>query len=204
MTFLFHFFQFLVYIPFCIIFPTKVVGRKNLKKGKMVICMNHTSNFDAPLFASKTFERKYYLAKIELFKGKFKSGFLKLIGAMPIDRVNPSLNSIKNALGVLRKNKKLVIFPEGTRKNDLVDKGEIGETKNGAAMFAIKSKSPIVPVWINRKPKAFRLTKYIIGEPFELSEFYDKKLDEQTLNEAGAIINQKLIETGKKYTNGKI
>ena len=52
--------------------------------------------------------------------------------------------------GVLKENKKLVVFPEGTRHKDKVDKGELGETKNGVAMFAIKGKAPIVPVWINR------------------------------------------------------
>ena len=69
-------------------------------------------------------------------------------------------------------------------------------------MFAIKAKAPIVPVWINRRPKPFRLTKIEIGEPYELNEFYDKRLDEPTLKEAGQIMNDKILEIGKKYTNG--
>ena len=71
-------------------------------------------------------------------------------------------------------------------------------------LFAVKSKSPIVPIWISKKPKVFRKTKIVIGEPYELSEFYDKKLDEKTLKKAGEIVNKKLIELGKKCKNGEI
>lgn len=200
----FHLLQFLAYLPLKMFYPTRFYGRKNLPKGKCILVVNHTSSMDAPLLAANLFEKKHFLAKEELFRNKFKGGFIKFLGGMPINRTQPTLAQIKNALGVLKKNKKLVIFPEGTRRDDKVDNGEMGETKNGAAMLAIKSKSPVIPVWISRKPKLFRLARIEIGEPFELSEFYDKKLDEKTLNEAGQIINQKILDIGKKYTNGKI
>lgn len=204
MTFLFHLMQFLAYLPLKIIYPTRVIGRKNMPKDRAVICANHTSNQDAVLLAGNTFERKYYLAKIELFKKKFNAGFLKIIGGVPIDRNNPSLGQIKDVLGKLKKGKKLVVFPEGTRIEDMVEKGEMGEIKNGAVMFALKTKSPIVPVWFSRRPKVFRLTKIEIGKPISLEEFYDKKLDEQTLEQASKLVSEKLLEMGKKYANGKI
>lgn len=200
----FHIAQFLAYIPLKIFYPTRFYGKKNLKKGKAVLCSNHTSSYDAPLLAANLFEKKYFLAKQELFRNKFKKGLMKFCGGIPINREKPTLEQIKNTLTLLKNNKKVVIFPEGTRVEGKVDQGEMGETKNGAAMFAIKSKSPIVPVWISRKPKLFRLTRFYIGEPFELTEFYDKKLDEATLNEASKIINEKQLELGKRDKNGKI
>ncbi len=201
---IFHFLQFLAYIPLNIFYPSKFIGKKNLPKGKCVLSVNHTSSMDAALLAGNMFEKKYFLAKEELFKYWPRRTLMKVIGGIPINRANPSLASIKSALGVLKKDKKLVVFPEGTRHKDKVDKGELGETKNGVAMFAIKAKAPIVPVWISRKPKIFRRTIIEIGEPYELSDFYGKKLDEQTLKEAGQIMNQKILEIGKKYTNGKV
>ncbi len=204
LLFFYHVLQFLAYLPLKLIYPTKFIGRKNLPKGKCVLSVNHTSSLDAPLLAANLFEKKYFLAKEELFKRKFKAGVLKFVGGMPINRTQPSLEQIKNAFGVLKKNKKLVIFPEGTRRDDKVEKGEMGETKNGAALFAVKCKAPIVPVWISRKPKLFRLTRIEIGEPYELSDFYDKKFDETAIKEAGKIVNEKILELGKKYTNGKV
>lgn len=204
MLFLFHFLQFIAFIPLRLLYPTKIVGRKNLPKGKCVLSVNHTSSMDAALLAGYLFEKKYFLAKEELFKHPVRRGFMKILGGIPINRENPSLASIKKSLGVLKENKKLVVFPEGTRHKDKVDKGELGETKNGVAMFAIKGKAPIVPVWINRKPRMFRRTIIEIGNAYELSEFYDKKLDEPTLKEAGQIMSQKILEIGKRHTNGKV
>ena len=200
----FHLAQFLAYIPMKILYPTRFYGKKNLPKGKAVLCVNHTSSQDAPLLAANLFERKYFLAKQELFSNKFKAAVMKFCGGIPINREKPTLEQIKNTLGLLKKNKKLVIFPEGTRVKGKVEQGELGETKNGAAMFAIKSKAPVIPVWYSRKPRLFRLTKVYIGEPFELSEFYDQRLDETTLTEAGKLINTKILELGNKDTNGKV
>lgn len=202
--FFFHVVQFLAYLPLKILFPTRLIGKKNMPKGKAVLCVNHTSSQDAPLLAANMFEKKYFLAKVELFNNKFKGGFMKFLGAIPINREQPTLEQIKNALGILKKGKKLIVFPEGTRVKGKVEQGELGETKNGAAMFALKTKSPVIPIWISRKPRLFRLTKIYIGEPFELSEFYDKRLDEQTLNDAGKIINSKILELRNKDTNGKV
>ena len=204
MLFFFHVLQFLAYLPLKLIYPTRIIGRKNLPKGRCVISVNHTSSLDAPLLAANLFEKKYFLAKEEIFRNKFKGGFVKFLGGMPVNRVQPSLEQIKNALKVLKNNKKLVVFPEGTRRGDKVDKGEMGETKNGVAFFAVKTKSPVVPVWLNTKPKLFRLTRIIIGEPYELTDFYDRKLDESAIKESGQIINSKILELGKKYTNGKV
>ena len=200
----FHLAQFLAYMPLKITYPTRFYGKKNLQKGKAVLCVNHTSSLDAPLLAANLFEKKYFLAKQELFRTKFRAGLMKFCGGIPINREKPSLEQIKRVFTLLKNDKKVVIFPEGTRVKGRVDQGEMGETKNGAAMFAIKSKTPIVPVWYSRKPKLFRLTRVYVGKPFELTEFYDKKLDEATLTEAGKIISEKLLELGKNETNGKI
>jgi 1-acyl-sn-glycerol-3-phosphate acyltransferase len=92
----------------------------------------------------------------------------------------------------LKENKKLFIFPEGTRLKD--DTKDLGELKSGLALIAIKTKTPIVPIWIKKRPKLFRKSVYVIGKPFELSEFYGQKLDEETLKKANEIVKQKMLE----------
>ena len=59
------------------------------------------------------------------------------------------------------KNKEnFLIFPEGTRH------AEIGEGKTGAAMLAIRTGVPILPVYITPERKLFQRTKVYIGEPY--------------------------------------
>ncbi len=199
---MFHFVQALAYIPGKIIFPAKIYGRKNLPKGKAILTINHTSNIDAILMVLGTYEKKYFLAKKELFKNKLMGGFLKGMGAIKIDRASADVGAIKKALGVLKKNKKLIIFPEGTRSKS--DEMNLGEVKNGAAMLAIKSKTPIVPVWVYNRPRAFKMTKVLIGKPYELSQFYGQRLGEEVLSKASEIVTDKLnelkIEAEAKFT----
>lgn len=189
----FYISRFFAWLPLSICYPTKIVGRKNLPKGKAILTVNHTSNMDIVLLLAHLHEKKYTLAKKELFKNKFIGGILKSYGGIPIDREGSDISAIKKSLKLLSKGKKIIIFPEGTRnKNE--DISVMGELKTGTAMIAIKSKTPIVPVWISRRPKAFRKTVIKIGEPFELEEFYGKKLNEELLGEATKIIAKKMQE----------
>lgn len=175
------------------VYPTKIVGRKNLPKGKVIITLNHTSNLDAVVLILNTWEKKYFLAKKELFVSKARSWFLKKMGAIKIDRGIADVSAIKEAFKVLKNNKKLVIFPEGTRNK--TEELNLQQVKHGAAMIAIKTKTPIVPLWIFNRPKAFRKTKILIGKPYELDEFYGQKLSDEVLEKASAKVAEKLNET---------
>ena len=196
---MFHFCQ-IIATPFVrMLFPTKFIGKKNLPKGACIISSNHTSNLDAPLLATHTWEKKYYLAKKELFKGKFVSWFITKIGGISIDRQANDVTAIKNCLKVLKNNKKLVIFPEGTRNNN--ENMELGEVKHGVALFATKAKVPVVPMFVLSKPKLFRRNKVFIGEPFELSDFYGKKLSNEDMAQASEIVAQKMNELRETALN---
>ena len=50
------------------------------------------------------------------------------------------ITAIKTALGSVRAGQKLIIFPQGTRH------AVEGETKKGAAMLAVKTRAPILPM----------------------------------------------------------
>ena len=196
---MFHFFQ-IICAPFIrLFFPTKFIGKENMPKGACIIASNHTSNMDAVNLACHTWEKKYYLAKKELFKNKFINFFIKSWGGIKIDRQGNDVNAIKDSLRVLKNNKKLIIFPEGTRTNN--ENMELGEVKQGVAMFAIKAKVSIVPMFIMKKPKIFKRNRVVIGEPFELSEFYGKKLSAEELAVATHIVSKKMNELREQTLN---
>ena len=185
--------RILAYIPLTIIHPTCVKGKKNLPKGKAILCANHLSNWDLPLYYLNTSQHLKVLAKKEVFEKKIGGWYLKTLGGIPIDRDGNDINAIKSCMKALKEEKKLFIFPEGTRLKD--DSKVLGDFKSGLALIAIKTKTPIVPIWNVRKAKAFRRSVYYIGKPFELDQFYGKKLDEETLKQANEIVRQKMLET---------
>ncbi len=182
-------------LPLLIMIPTKVLGRKNLKKGKSILICNHTSNWDAVTLDFYLRKRIRFLAKKELFSSKFKGWFLgKVLGAVKVDRGQADITSTKNILKLLKEDKTIGIFPQGTRSSN-----ENIEIKNGVCLFAIKSKAPIVPTYLVNKPHIFRRNTLLIGKPFELSEYYDQKITKEVLDEAGEKVLDSIEQLKKCY-----
>lgn len=191
--FFYHFSRVLSYIPLSLIYPTKAVGKKNIpKKGAVIFACNHRSNVDVVLMGLKTTKTFKVLAKDSLFKNKFVGAVLKSYGGIPVNRENVSPQVIKEVLKALKQQKRLVMFPEGTRKD--ISNEEDLSAKNGVAMFAIKTKTPVVPVWILNKPKAFKHNVIMFGKPFELSQFYEQKLSNEVLTQASHVVSEKMQE----------
>lgn len=194
----------LVIIPGFILFPTIVRGQKYIpRKGRMILVCNHQSNLDAVLIAMKVIKRRFhYMAKSELFKNKFTGSFCRSMGMYPINRQQNDIQAVKKTLSLLKNEKAICIFPEGTRIEDT----EMNEAKNGVALFALKTKSPIVPSCFIKKPGIFKLNKLVIGEAFNLSEmeeFKDKPINKETLNMATEIITAKMRELKDKHIKKK-
>lgn len=183
--------RILCFIPLNILHPTKIKGKKNMPKGKAIVACNHISNWDMVMFYLNIRQRMKILAKKELFKNKFFGAILRSLGGVPIDRDSNDINAIKTCMKALKEDKKLFIFPEGTRLKD--ETQVLGEIKSGMAMIAIKTKTPIVPMWV-KKHKLFRFSRYYIGQPFELDQFYGQKLDEETLEKANQVVREKMLE----------
>jgi len=56
--------------------------------------------------------------------------------------------------------------------------------KDGVIMFSQKSQKPIVPMWFEKKPRAFKINHLRIGKPIYLTEIYNKKLSPEELLQA--------------------
>ena len=196
----------ILFIPLIFIVPVRVLGKKNLnRKGRVILACNHQSLLDGVIIAHKLcFRRRFrFMAKKSLFKNKLGSAFFKSIGLYPVDRGGNDIQAVKQTLRLLNNEKAVCIFPEGTRlKSD-----ETNEIKNGTAMFALKTGSPIVPAFIIKKPKAFCFNTMILGEAFNLSEmeeFKGKKIDKELLNKASEIISQRIYACRDEYLNRKV
>jgi 1-acyl-sn-glycerol-3-phosphate acyltransferase len=187
-----EFILLLTRIFYKIFFKIEIKGIENIpEKGALIIASNHISNYDPPAiisFASLKRKDIYVIAKEELFKNKLFGYFLKKMGAIPIDRKNPQISSIKKSIEILNSKKSLLIFPEGTRKKD---QQEI-KPKDGIAFIAYKSDAKILPVKINIAKNNSKLGKIIIvfDKPF-IVERYDF-CDKQTLKKISKEIMTKI------------
>lgn len=185
MKWLFYLLKIITYVPLRILYPVKIIGRKKMPKGKVMVVGNHLSAADIVIQLSNLPGFRYTIAKKELNKNKFAGGFLAALGAIYIDREKADLAAVKKIFGVMKKGYGLSIFPEGTRNREGLDLGQI---KEGAAMFALKGKTPIVPVIVYSKAKLFGRNYLYVGDAFDLSRFYSKHADANVLKEASDVI----------------
>ncbi|NMC57643.1 MAG: 1-acyl-sn-glycerol-3-phosphate acyltransferase [Eubacteriaceae bacterium] len=160
-------------------FNIKIQGLNTLPLGqKAILCANHTSNIDSIILMIRCNRNIYFLAKKELFKTKFSAWFFEKLNVICVDRQGTDAAAIKKALRVLKDEKLLGIYPEGTTK-----KGgkQLIEPKAGALMIALAAKAPIIPVAIYGKYK-FR-GKVIIkaGQPIYFNEYYGQKYKTEEL-----------------------
>ena len=160
----FHFIYAVVWPFFNLFRPIRVVGYENIPAGPAVICPNHTTAGD-PFYVVFAFGWKYpmrAMAKVQIMRVPFIGWLLSKAGVFGVDRGNADLKAVKTALRVLKEGDKLLMFPEGTR----VHEGESVEAKTGAALFATRTGTPLLPVYIQSKKKLFRRNTVVIGEPY--------------------------------------
>ncbi len=162
---------------FRLFYPMEFIHKENLiKKGKNIVVCNHLGKSDVAMIATLYKDKTYFLAKKEWFKNKLVSKILTSLGGISVDREKPSFQTMRQGLSVLNEDKRLCIFPEGTRnKKD----NKLQEIKQGTAFFAIKGKSKITPIIMYDRMKAFKKTYIIVGEPFDFSEYYDVRFTEE-------------------------
>ena len=147
-------------------FGGKIYGKENIpKKEGCVLAGNHLSDYDAYLLFASTNRPVHFLGKVELFKGKM-AWFFKMMHLIPVDRKNKNPEAREKALNVLKDNKIVGVFPEGTyHKTDL-----LLPFKPGAVNFSEKSEKPVIPFAIDSTFK-FRCKPIIkFGRPIYFSK----------------------------------
>ncbi len=158
-------------------YPVKIYGKENvIKKGKSIVACNHLGKADVLVVGALYPNKTIFLSKKEWYDNKFFGALLKKLGSIPLDRDKPSLTTIKEALKVLKENKRLGIFPEGRRNFETNDLQEI---KQGTALFAVKGQAMITPVIIYDRLKMFKKSYVIVGKPIDYSEYYNVKFTDE-------------------------
>ena len=163
------------------IFNIKLVvkGKHNLQNRNYVFASNHASLIDIPLLLIAVNRYTVFIAKSELSKIPIFKSILDRAGFIFVDRKNndSAVKSMNNLMDDIKKiPRSVAIFPEGTRTSD----GKLLPFKKGAAIFAINTDIPVVPVAISgtyswSKKKLFDISQSVIsfefGEPITTENY---------------------------------
>jgi len=156
------------------IFNIKLIvkGKHNLQNRNYIFASNHASLIDIPLLLIAVNRYTVFIAKSELSKIPIFKSILDRAGFIFVDRKNndSAVKSMNNLMEDIKKiPRSVAIFPEGTRTSD----GNLLPFKKGAAIFAINTDIPVVPVAISgtyswSKKKLFDISQSVIS--FEFGE----------------------------------
>ncbi len=150
-------------------------SRQNRKiRGAAIIISNHKSMFDFPLMLCLfPFRRLHFLmAEILFERSKLFAWFLKMIGGIRVDRANKDLSFMGEAEDLLLKGKVVGIFPEARLERN----AETSYFSPSVVYLALKTNTPIIPIYNNGVFKLFKRTRVIIGEDIYLNDLTSEKL----------------------------
>jgi 1-acyl-sn-glycerol-3-phosphate acyltransferase len=116
------------------------------------------------------------MAKKELLKHKPLDWFFKKMHCIPVDRGNSDMAAMRASVKVLREGGVLGIFPEGTRYH----KGVMEELEGGAALLALRSGVPVVPMYITAAFGFFRRLHCYVGKPVPFQDLKEQGINAET------------------------
>ena len=157
------------------------------RTGPVIVAANHASNLDPLVIAASLLprlgRRLQWLGKRELFDWPVVGWMARNGGVHAVDRSTADVEAYRLAKRILDEGHALFVFPEGTRSPD----GTLQEARDGAAVLALRTGSPLVPVGIagsyDRWPRGRKLPRpgghvtVRVGTPFRLAEVLPDGLD---------------------------
>ena len=142
------------------------------------------------------------MAKKELFTNRIFGWWIRMCGAFPIDRENPSASAIKYPINVLKKSdRSLIMFPSGSRHSN--------DVKGGVALIARMAKVRIMSVTYTGPMTLKGLISrervdMNFGNPIDISDI--KKMNDEGIETVANRIQaefQRLDQETKQWHNDK-
>jgi 1-acyl-sn-glycerol-3-phosphate acyltransferase len=177
-----------------VLWGARVEGDERIPRtGAFILVSNHCSNLDPEILGwaigYRTRRLIHFMAKSEMLRWPVLGWLASQSGVYFVRRGEGDRAAQRFSLGALAAGRPIAMFPEGTRSRD----GRLKAGKHGAALLAMRSGAPLLPVGIAgthrmfpgraRIPHAARVVVRI-GEPFTLPHTPDGRLDRRAL-EAG-------------------
>ncbi len=185
----------LIRLYYRIFFHVTLEGIDRVPEGACVLAPNHISQHDPVIVGAFFPEFVRFMAKKELFEVPVIKQLISYAGAFPVDRDANDIRAVKTALKVLKDDKKLMMFPEGTRNFTTTPL----EGKSGVIVIASRAKVPVVPVTVDSTYRLFSPVRIHFHDPLPETE------GRLSAEEAGAIVKDMLdrIYADMQYYKGR-
>ena len=172
--------------------PIKKLGHtEKFNDRSYVFVGNHLSVLDVVPAAIALDKPVHFMAKKEIANNRIGKWFANKCECILLNRDGTDVRAVMLAMKYLKNGESVCIFPEGTRnKTDEI----FLPFKSGAATLSIKTKTPIIIMVQCKKMRIFRRSYIYYSEPFEFTEYYNKKLTEDDIAAADEKLKQKMLE----------
>ena len=146
----------------------RVYGRENLPKNKpFIIVSNHYSYSDPTIISLATYRANAYIAKKELFDDPKISELITFLGAIPINRENPSHATLKQFKKAIEAGWSVGIFIEGTRNQS---REKLTRLLDGASFMAkFGGELDVIPLGIVGGGEKKQALEVYIGKPIKFN-----------------------------------
>ncbi|MCZ6795411.1 MAG: lysophospholipid acyltransferase family protein [Planctomycetota bacterium] len=143
--------------------------------GPCIVVANHRSAVDPVLVAGVTRRWIRFLMAREYYELPGMRLLFRYLGCIPVNRDGNDLTATRRALEALREGKAIGIFPQGGIRDPDDD---LESVKAGVALLALRSKAPVIPLYIDGSPHSDSVLVSILrpsrsrifcGEPLETS-----------------------------------
>ncbi|MCA9435302.1 MAG: 1-acyl-sn-glycerol-3-phosphate acyltransferase [Candidatus Omnitrophica bacterium] len=173
-VFRFYFWWYVNYWICRIWFGLDIEGSEHIPTdGRGVLVSNHLSFLDANIISAASPRKVSFMIAKEYYEMTAIRWMCEFLGCIPVNRSGEDIAAVKGAIKKLNKDFLLGAFPEG----GISRTGEMEDPKQGIAMIALRTESPVVPVLLSgyryqTMLATFLLPKKIrikIGPPLDFS-----------------------------------
>lgn len=194
----------------------EVEGREHVPSaGAAILVCNHIHLVDPPLIGAASPRRLRPMAKRELFEIPVIGWIFWAYGAFPVRRFSADLGALRMAQTRLRHGDLVLMFPEGTRSKA----GTLQPALPGAAMVALTTRAPIIPVAITGSQVRLRYVffqwiigrrphiRVVFGDPFDLAGLDAGSAEiatDRMMRRIAALLPEEMQGVYGKHTEGSV
>ena len=180
------------------ILPVKFHNRERLAQDPpYIVIANHSSMLDPVIIGVGVIGHQVrFIGKKELTKNKLAAWLFKQLRMIPVDRHNSDMEAMRACMRVTKEGGILGIFPEGTRHHE----GLMTEMENGIGLIALRSRVPLMPVYITGKLKLFRRLHVYVGEAIPTEDLREEGVNRETCEKLMQRITQTYAAMQEAHT----
>lgn len=178
-----------------------------------IIISNHTSPVDPMLlwadhcgsFRSPVIRLPGFMTAKEYCDQRGLVGWIcRVMESIPVARHGRDMTPAKQALKRLKDSQLVGVFPEG-KINAVAPDVQLIPGDTGAAWLALKSRVPVIPVYIREAPRGKSMvgsflvrthSRLYYGQPIDISRWYDQRLTQEILREVADEMMLQLARLG--------